>query len=439
MVALEDYHMKSDASLSTSASTYTSSSTSSGGEAFGSLAVLVAAQEAWAECEPDCYVLSESIVPSLLEDIARRVPGNRQSRQTLDMIADLFLPAGGKDQRPIFQKMLKARGGQVHFLHFWRAFQEATRLLDNLGSCSDSASEDGRKKGVSAEGLAEEVELVRDTILRTLDMQAEDTNKAYRHQSMSLKELTEMMRGTASMSLAPGFWISLEQGLCKSYAPQPERAGCFGAQGGRKKTDKFSWDDLTSLVISWLREATAYKPAGELARKSSKTRSGDEGLPVYIHIYDVSHEDTVHKLNKVLAHKRNPFKFGGVFHAGIEVNGLEWAFGMSCSETASGIACSLPKEHSEHRYRQSVRLKNTKCSAEEVADLMTQLIEEYPGDDYDLLRRNCCHFADDFARRLGAGRLPGWVHRLARVGSFVDGAMMRISGRGLLPEDEDMF
>ena len=26
--------------------------------------------------------------------------------------------------------------------------------------------------------------------------------------------------------------------------------------------------------------------------------------------------------------------------------------------------------------------------------------EEYPGDGYDLFRRNCCHFADDFTRRI---------------------------------------
>ena len=31
-------------------------------------------------------------------------------------------------------------------------------------------------------------------------------------------------------------------------------------------------------------------------------------------------------------------------------------------------------------------LRPTRLSAEEVADLLSSLIEEYPGDDYDLLR-----------------------------------------------------
>merc|ERR1712194_720802 len=42
------------------------------------------------------------------------------------------------------------------------------------------------------------------------------------------------------------------------------------------------------------------------------------------------------------------------------------------------------------------------------------MLEEYPGHDYDLLRRNCTHFADDFCQRLGVGGIPGWIHRLAR-------------------------
>lgn len=62
-------------------------------------------------------------------------------------------------------------------------------------------------------------------------------------------------------------------------------------------------------------------------------------------------------------------------------------------------------------------LRATRLSEDAIAEVISQLIEEYPGDDYDLLRRNCCHFADDFCRRLGVGGIPGWVHRLARIGA----------------------
>merc|ERR1712032_793128 len=141
-----------------------------------------------------------------------------------------------------------------------------------------------------------------------------------------------------------------------------------------------------------------------------------------------------HSLNKVLAHRNSPLKFGGVFHAGIEVNGLEYGYGATFSESQSGICCVVPMQHPCHRFRQTVLLRSTHLSPEEISELLFQLIEEYPGDDYDLLRRNCCHFADDFARRLGAGGIPRWVHRLARVGAGVDAMMKVVLNRGLLGE-----
>merc|ERR1719210_85353 len=99
--------------------------------------------------------------------------------------------------------------------------------------------------------------------------------------------------------------------------------------------------------------------------------------------------------------------------------------------------------HPTHRFRQTVRLRNSKFSGEDIAAMISELIEEYPGSDYDLLRRNCCHFADDFARRLGAGRIPRWVHRLARMGARVDGLMQAVSGKKLLPDlipdDDDAY
>jgi len=52
--------------------------------------------------------------------------------------------------------------------------------------------------------------------------------------------------------------------------------------------------------------------------------------------------------------------------------------------------------------------------------VISALIEDYPGHDYHILRRNCCHFADDFCRRLGVGGIPSWIHRLARVGAEID-------------------
>merc|ERR1719350_1094505 len=172
---------------------------------------------------------------------------------------------------------------------------------------------------------------------------------------------------------------------------------------------------------------------------SASANSKEKGTPVFLHIYDVSQEESVRKLNKVLAHRWSPLKFGGVFHAGVEVNGLEWSFGYSGRESVPGISCMEPKTNPQHTYRQTVHLKHTRLTGEEIADIIHVLIEEYPGDDYELLRRNCCHFADDFCRRLGAGRIPRWVHRLARLGASIDGMLQwggLAQGLGLMPDDD---
>ncbi|MCD7455799.1 hypothetical protein HAX54_029653 [Datura stramonium] len=44
--------------------------------------------------------------------------------------------------------------------------------------------------------------------------------------------------------------------------------------------------------------------------------------------------------------------------------------------------------------------------------------EKYHGDSYHLIAKNCNHFADEVCSRLTGKPIPGWVNRLARVGSF---------------------
>mmetsp|Transcript_44966 Transcript_44966/g.71463 ORF Transcript_44966/g.71463 Transcript_44966/m.71463 type:complete len:555 (+) Transcript_44966:42-1706(+) len=143
-------------------------------------------------------------------------------------------------------------------------------------------------------------------------------------------------------------------------------------------------------------------------------------MPVLLHIYDVTQEPAIQRLNKVLAHKRMPLKFGGIFHAGVEVSGTEWSYGCTESEDEPGVLPNLPKMHPDHHYRQTVEMRRTNFSASEVGDLLEELSIRYTGPTYDLLRQNCCHFADDFCQRLGAGGIPAWVYRLARIASRIE-------------------
>mmetsp|Transcript_98678 Transcript_98678/g.170864 ORF Transcript_98678/g.170864 Transcript_98678/m.170864 type:complete len:482 (-) Transcript_98678:56-1501(-) len=139
------------------------------------------------------------------------------------------------------------------------------------------------------------------------------------------------------------------------------------------------------------------------------------GVPVTLHVYDVSRKDLIRWMNSLLL----PVSLGGAFHAGVEVGGLEWSFGYNERELQPGVRCSVPRHDPMHRFRQSVRLGLTSLSAEQITATIRDLIEEYPGQRYDLLHRNCCHFADDFCQRLGVDPIPGWVHRLARAGGML--------------------
>jgi hypothetical protein len=75
----------------------------------------------------------------------------------------------------------------------------------------------------------------------------------------------------------------------------------------------------------------------------------------------------------------------------------------------------VPREHSQHQYYSTTELGETKLSPQEVKALLERLAEQWPGGGYDLIHRNCCHFADAFAVDLGMGNIPRWVNRFART------------------------
>ncbi|CAJ1433733.1 unnamed protein product [Effrenium voratum] len=154
----------------------------------------------------------------------------------------------------------------------------------------------------------------------------------------------------------------------------------------------------------------------EMKSCSRRTR---RGFKVRLHIYDVSHDLTVQRLNRILANQEAPLKLGGIFHAGIEVNKTEWAFGCESvsEEIETGVKTCQPKQNPQHHYRQTASLGRTILTREEVAAVLASMAEEYSAESYDLLHRNCCHFADELCLRLGVKRPPRWLLRLAKLGA----------------------
>jgi hypothetical protein len=364
------------------------------------LASVDSALKAWTACTPN-YKLPAQALPALVPRIASCIPGGHATTQSARArrLRELFeVDSKQSDGRSMFLQMVKEHEGEVHFLYFWRAFSKAARVV---------GVEEGH--GVH-ESLLIEFETLRDRMLRLLDAQVSEPDRQDRPPTMSAGALSELVVSTASMSAVPTFWHRCLLTL----------------HGSKDDPRQLQLEQLTMVMLAWLWDAVTWQPPMESqVAVSMRSRCEDppapdkKRFPVRLHIYDVSHENTVQQINQVFASKDFPLKMGGAFHVGVEVNDSEWCYGASLSDTKPGVGCVLPRKHPNHHFRQTVKLGYTTLTGEEIASLISDLIEEYPGTDYDLLARNCTHFADDFCQRLGVGPIPGWIRRFADIGVHV--------------------
>jgi len=144
-------------------------------------------------------------------------------------------------------------------------------------------------------------------------------------------------------------------------------------------------------------------------------------LPVVLHIYDIASDPTMQALNSLLRSAGT-----GAFHTGVEILGVEYSF--NSSSWGTGIETCEPKSHGVHAFRESLEMGESELSPLEVETLLARLRDEWPGNSYDILRRNCCTFSDAFCRELGVGGIPEWVNNLASAAAVaadgdVDGSL----------------
>ncbi|KAL4292179.1 deSI-like protein At4g17486 [Arachis stenosperma] len=137
-------------------------------------------------------------------------------------------------------------------------------------------------------------------------------------------------------------------------------------------------------------------------RRRKKRSSGCE--PVYLNVYDVS--------------PTNGYSYWlglGVYHSGVEVYGVEYAFGAHESSW-SGIFEGEPKKCEGFKFRKRVMIGKTGMGESEVKAVMEELGGEYRGNAYNLISKNCNHFSNAASRRLTGKSIPAWVNRLAKFG-----------------------
>jgi len=149
-------------------------------------------------------------------------------------------------------------------------------------------------------------------------------------------------------------------------------------------------------------------------RRAAPMRSF-EPVPVTLHIYNLGGKTQA--VNSILR------KLGtGAFHCGVEVYGVEWSFSDVYREgekrqNETGIFCCTPRQCEGHSYCESIPMGVTTLPESAVMNLLFKLKQEWRVDNYNTLRKNCCHFCDSFCQRLGVGSIPHWVKNLASAGA----------------------
>ena len=122
---------------------------------------------------------------------------------------------------------------------------------------------------------------------------------------------------------------------------------------------------------------------------------------VYVNVYDMRPENNW------------GFHLGiGVWHTGVQLfNSIEVTFGGHPG-SFSGVF-SLPPKSVPLPLRHSIKIGTLNKSPAELRAILEQISEEYPGNSYNILNRNCNHFSDDLCRRLVGKGIPPYINRLA--------------------------
>ncbi|KAH7675358.1 PPPDE peptidase domain-containing protein [Dioscorea alata] len=107
----------------------------------------------------------------------------------------------------------------------------------------------------------------------------------------------------------------------------------------------------------------------------------------------------------------------GVFHCGVEVYGVEYAFGVHSYPT-SGIFEVEPRRCPGFRFRKAIFMGMTSLNPNQVSEFMERQSLNYTGDTYHLITKNCNHFCKDICYKLTGNSIPKWVNRLARIGAI---------------------
>lgn len=109
----------------------------------------------------------------------------------------------------------------------------------------------------------------------------------------------------------------------------------------------------------------------------------------------------------------------GLYHSAIEIQGVEYSYGGNIANSGSGVFTSAPMTVPNATYVQSYNM-GTFTDSKHIYETLNTVREQFKANEYSLIRQNCNHFAEAFLIACCNKRLPSFVNRLARLGTWVD-------------------
>lgn len=123
-------------------------------------------------------------------------------------------------------------------------------------------------------------------------------------------------------------------------------------------------------------------------------------LPVVLNVYDLSEQ------SKQFA---ETFSIGGgLYHTGVEVDGTEYSYGRT-DDGSCGIELITPRSHEQHIFRDAIPLGATERTTADIKAWIDAVGNDWNGEDYNIVRKNCISFSKAFVEFLGADPIPEHV------------------------------
>jgi len=106
----------------------------------------------------------------------------------------------------------------------------------------------------------------------------------------------------------------------------------------------------------------------------------------------------------------------GIFYSGVEISDKEYSFGGH-EFSYTGVFDITPRTAYGAKFRESHVIGEIDISPRELQRIIDDLSDEFPGNSYNPLTRNCNTFANELCMRLLKIGIPSYVNRLANMGS----------------------